>query len=96
MEIILFIEQFFHRPISGLRQKGALSFKKSNGTRSGLSKLVSLFSGVFLYIGVGFFVIFVCLNKINVPVSVFMYLVFVACIKKKKNMCCVSRKNNMK
>lgn len=61
-----------------LRQKGALKFKKSNCTGSGLSKLVLLDSGVFLHIGV-----FVCLNKINVPISVFMYFVFVACIKTK-------------
>lgn len=37
-----------------LRQKGALKFKKSNGTGSGLPKFVLLDSGVFLHVDVVF------------------------------------------
>lgn len=54
VEIIVLIEHFFNRAISVLRQKGALKFKKSNGTGSGLSKLVLLDSGIFLHVDVFF------------------------------------------
>lgn len=37
-----------------LRQKGALKFKKSNGTGSGFSELVLLDSRVFLHVVVFF------------------------------------------